>query len=305
MKKQILSFLWVAITSVTFGQNISDSFDTYSAGSLLASQSNGLWTTWSNSPGGAEDAIISDDYSVSGVNSAKLEGGGFVDVVLPLGDQTSGTWNMSFMMLIPSGNGAYFNMLHSFNGSNSNWAFDVLFSESGSATLYKGGGGSTNTVDFSFEHDKWLPVSFDINIDLGVINGSIDGEAFQWDWTIGSSGASSVIGALNLYAWAPEGETGLYYVDDVSFELTNIGLGELDGKVSLFPNPVSNQLTIDSKGFHGGTCEIISVLGAQVYKKRLSSNQEFVDCSSWTPGVYFLQITEKSGSVQRTKFMVE
>ncbi|MCS5662781.1 MAG: T9SS type A sorting domain-containing protein [Flavobacteriales bacterium] len=72
----------------------------------------------------------------------------------------------------------------------------------------------------------------------------------------------------------------------------------------MYPNPVSDRLVVKTENV-GATCEIVSVLGSQIYKKTLPSNHEFVDCSTWIPGVYFLQITNQSGSVQRTKFIVE
>ena len=264
-----------------------------------------MWTTWTNSPGSAEDAEISMQYAYSEPNSVMFETGGSTDVILPLGDQTSGDWNMSFMMLIPSTNGAYFNMLHDFNGNDSNWAFDVFFSETGNGTVAIGGAASTNTQSFTFDHDKWFLVSFDIDVSEGTIDANIDGALVSWDWTIGSSSESSTIGALNLYAFAPEEETGLYYIDDVSFMQTNIGIEELDTTVNLYPNPVSNQLIISNESLQGAICEVFSVLGSQMYNNILSSNKEIIDCSDWNTGVYFIQITSQSGDIKRTKFIVE
>ena len=303
--QKILLIILMGCTPLLFGQNLSDSFDTYTSGDMLASQSAGLWTTWSNSPGTAEDAEISMEYAYSEPNSVKLETGGSTDVILPLGNQTSGDWNMSFMMLIPSANGAYFNMLHDFNGNNSNWAFDVFFSETGDGTVTIGGAASTNTLSFTFEHDKWFLVSFDINVYEGTIDGAIDGANLSWDWTIGSSSESSTIGALNLYAFALEGETGLYYIDDVSFMQTDMEIEELDIALNVYPNPVSDQLIIDTKNLQGATCEIISILGSQIYTKTLFSNREFIDCSDWDSGIYFIQITSQYGTITHMNFIVE
>ena len=304
MKKTLLIIL-MGCTPLLFGQNLSDSFDTYTSGNMLASQSAGLWTTWSNTPGSAEDAEISMDYAYSEPNSVKLETGGSTDVILPLGNQTSGKWNMSFMILIPSDNGAYFNMLHDFNGNNSNWAFDVFFSETGEGTVNIGGATSTNTLSFTFDHDKWFLVSLDINVFEGTIEGTIDGGNLSWDWTIGSQSESSTIGALNLYAYAPNDETGLYYIDDVSFTQTDLAIEELDVTVKVYPNPVSHQLIIDTENIEGASCEIHSILGSQICTKTLISNREYIDCSNWSPGIYFIQITSQFGTVKRMKFIVE
>jgi hypothetical protein len=116
---------------------------------------------------------------------------------------------------------------------------------------------------------------------------------------------SSTIGALNLYAFAPNDETGLYYIDDVSFTQTDMGIEELDITVNVYPNPVSHQLFIDTENLQGARCEIISILGSQIYTKTLISNREFIDCSSWNSGIYIIQITSQYGTVKRMNFIVE
>jgi len=105
-------------------------------------------------------------------------------------------------------------------------------------------------------------------------------------------------------AAAPEEEEALFYIDNVSFQQANLGIKELGESVNLYPNPVSNHLIIETENL-GATCEIVSVLGSMVYRETLSSNHQFVDCSTWVPGVYFLQITDQSDSVQRAKFIVK
>ena len=69
-----------------------DNFDELTVGGYVADQLGGLWTTWSGAPGTAEDALVSDLYSVSPANSILVEG--TTDLVRMFGDEnfTSGTY---------------------------------------------------------------------------------------------------------------------------------------------------------------------------------------------------------------------
>ncbi|MBC8185076.1 hypothetical protein H8E88_28615 [candidate division KSB1 bacterium] len=62
-----------------------DNFDAYTAGEFLAQQSEN-WTTWSDAPGGDEDALISTEQFLSAPNSLLIKGSS--DVVLLLDDRT-------------------------------------------------------------------------------------------------------------------------------------------------------------------------------------------------------------------------
>jgi hypothetical protein len=304
MKKLLLSISCIALCSLSTAQDISDNFDSYTTGGYLAAQSNGVWTTWTNLPGTDEDTQISSDYAYSGANSAVFATGGSTDIVLPLGAQNSNAWNLSFMMYIPSSYGAYFNMLHEF-GQVNNWAFDVFFSATGEGTLHMGGSNSGQTQTFNFAHDQWFSVSVDIDVDADDVTCTVDGSAMNWVWSTASGDPSTQIAALNLYAYAPSGENGLYYIDDVTFQLTDIGIEELDNLAQVYPNPATNNLTIDLNKNEVCDLEIYSLLGHSIYAEELNNASKTIDCSDWTPGVYFLQITDFSGSVQHTKFIVE
>ncbi|MEA3477161.1 MAG: hypothetical protein U9R60_03210, partial [Bacteroidota bacterium] len=51
-----------------------ENFDALTVGGYVAGQLGGLWTTWSGAPGTAEDAIVTDTFSVSPDNSFVVEG---------------------------------------------------------------------------------------------------------------------------------------------------------------------------------------------------------------------------------------
>ena len=58
--------------------NIYDDFDSYKAGEFLGTESNGLWTTWTNAGGTPEDTYITNQLSFSSENLYVLVSGGWL-----------------------------------------------------------------------------------------------------------------------------------------------------------------------------------------------------------------------------------
>ena len=75
MKKHLLFWaVMFAISSFVTAQTVafSDNFDSYPVGSHL-SQVNSAWTTWTGTPGGSDDGIISSTQAYSTPNSLYIE----------------------------------------------------------------------------------------------------------------------------------------------------------------------------------------------------------------------------------------
>ena len=71
--KKLLLLLSIACPVITSSaQAIYDDFDDYKVGQHLGIESNGLWTTWTSSPGGTEDTYVVDDEFFSPDNSIHL-----------------------------------------------------------------------------------------------------------------------------------------------------------------------------------------------------------------------------------------
>lgn len=107
-------------------QILNYDFENLNVGDKVAQTIGNPWTTWSNLPGSDEDALISDEHTI-GSRSLKIDNGN--DVLLKLGDKTTGAYKISFDMYIPEGKEGYFNILHNItetSGFNS-WAFSVYF----------------------------------------------------------------------------------------------------------------------------------------------------------------------------------
>ncbi|MBW7859430.1 MAG: hypothetical protein H3C43_14335, partial [Leptonema sp. (in: Bacteria)] len=50
----------------------ADDFESYTAGLKLAQQAPTVWTTWSNAPGGSEDAEVTTEQAYGGTKSVKV-----------------------------------------------------------------------------------------------------------------------------------------------------------------------------------------------------------------------------------------
>jgi len=126
-----------------------DDFEAYNAGEQLACQNPEEWTTWSNLPCDAtEDAYISDDFAYSGVNSVHIVTNN--DQVKNLDTYfTSGVYEISLMIYIPTGADGYYNVLSDFNAAYE-WGFEVYFNTGGDGSVNAGG---TGAATFTFPFD--------------------------------------------------------------------------------------------------------------------------------------------------------
>jgi type IX secretion system substrate protein len=201
-----------------------DDFEAYTVGDNIA-EVNDDWTTWSNSPGGGEDGVISDAYAYSGTQSLYLVNN--TDQVLPFGGLTEGVFETGLMMYVPSGYCGYFNLLHlldEVDGSNE-WGLEVYFHDTGDIEIHAGGTGSASST---YTPDTWVYCKAIIDLDADQAEFYIDDALIHsWQWSIqanGSPGANQ-LSAMNI--WGGGDGTPDFYVDDVY-----IGPYELDRELT-------------------------------------------------------------------------
>jgi hypothetical protein len=216
----------------------TDNFDSYTVGGQLACQEPVEWTTWSNAPcDPVEDPLISSNYAFSGANSVVITQNN--DLVKPIGTQTTGKWDIGFMIYIPTGQQGYFNTLAvSPITGTTNWAMQCYFEAAGAARMDAGG---ANSALWTYAYDTWqlCRVIVDLDLDLGEF--WFDGVLIHsWQWTLGTFGAGS---PLQLDANNFFGATALdeMYVDDymvggypfVPVELTSFTANVNENNVTL------------------------------------------------------------------------
>ncbi len=221
MKKLLLiAFYFVGFAFLT-GQNVilTENFDGFTAGVKFTQAFNNkdVWTTWSNAPGGAEDALLSDKFAVSAPNSLVLANS--QDIVLLLGDRLDGRYIVEFDLLIETGKIGYYNMLNDFAGSNSVWAYQVYFNTGGKGVI---DAGKASAATFDFAYDSWIHVStvIDLDDDFATLYFD-DDEIISWKWSSGTGGAGTLnkLDAVNFYGNTTGGSSGMY-IDNVVFSST-------------------------------------------------------------------------------------
>lgn len=241
MKKTFFTFVLFFVTITTsFSQTLvfGENFDSYSNGDKIAQVAGAPWTTWSNAPGGSEDGTVSNAQSVSASNSLNIVTNN--DVIVDLGDLTTGRYRIDFDYYIAAGKLGYFNALQNFAGSSSKWGMQVLFNSDLTASVDAGGSG---TATFNYLADTWMHIRMfvDLDNDLGTL--LIDGEELvSWQWSTGAQGDGDLVklDAIDFFGWSGKGAAN-YFVDN--FELNS--LPTLDAPTNLVAAIDANTTGID------------------------------------------------------------
>ncbi|MBN1339383.1 MAG: VCBS repeat-containing protein [Bacteroidales bacterium] len=191
-----------------------DDFESYSTGDFIAVQNPAWWTTWSNQPGGGEDAPVTDALANSGSQSIVIEG--TTDVVLKFGNKTAGRYQFSFNMYIPTGFSGYFN-LQKYETPGTEFGEQIFFFEDGTARFDLEYGGVLN---FTYPKDAWFEVVQIIDLDSDLTRLYVDGyliREWPFSYSQNTTGGSLQLGGFDFWAGAENGETPKYYIDDIQF----------------------------------------------------------------------------------------
>jgi len=225
-----------------------DDFEAYSVGDYIAEQNPDFWATWSGTPGGAEDGIISDAQAYAGSNSLLIEDdGGATDVILKLGDKTSGSFEVYWNMYVPSGANAYYNFQKT-ELPGSEWAFDVFFYDDGTGEFQID---QVTLTTFNYAPDTWMLLDHMIDLDKDSAMFYIDGTlVYEWQWT---NGGLLQLGGVDFYT---NDATYMNYIDDLCY--LQLG-GSTDPAIAVSPDMVETNVVT---GFTGEEMLNIENVGA-------------------------------------------
>lgn len=182
------------------GAVFCDNIDTYPIGALGPNAD--WWSTWSGVEGGAEDGIVSTDYAASGANSVLIPEGGVTDVILKLGNLSTGRYSLAWEMYVPSGKHGYYNVQET-EVPGVAWNVDVFF---GLATPGEGEITIPSEVAFTYPPDAWFTVEHVIDMDANTIDIIINGVTVLSDVYDGN------IGGVDFYSIDASNR---YYLDDI------------------------------------------------------------------------------------------
>ena len=287
--KKIYLFL-IAIAFVSFDSNaqlIDDDFELYFAGPI-GNQNPTVWRTWSGTPNDAEDLEIIEGFSNSGDKSGFVGSNGTQDVVLQLGNLTSGLHTLQFQMYLNSGSTGYFNiqgevpsgpMAGVFNSGN------IFFNELG-VTPGEGAEDGANATTFTYPEDTWFPVTIVFDLDFSTYQMSVDGNLVHATPVFFT--ADGTLGGIDFFS---VNDNNAYYIDDVIFVEGNLSSTSFEQNTfRVYPNPVQDRLNIETTAT---VSEVIvyNVLGKVVLQSRPDRISPSIDMSSLGSGAYLVNVT--------------
>jgi hypothetical protein len=236
---------WVGAQTPLF-----ESFDSYAFGDRIAASDPENWSTWNALPGTTEDAFITDTLSFSTPHSIRffqVEGhpftGGPTDVLLGLGNKIAGQYVLSWKMYVPTGKGAYIELLHGADVPSAAPAMVIAFPtwvDNDNIDLWAAG----SKYDGHYPHDVWFTVTMGFDLDARIATLSINNTLIaSWAFDTMPSGLASVnqLGAIRFLASSGSFLTlGEYYIDDISYMEGSVGIEEVKTiRITMAPNPTS------------------------------------------------------------------
>ncbi|MEA2096988.1 MAG: T9SS type A sorting domain-containing protein, partial [Candidatus Cloacimonadota bacterium] len=196
------------------GVIIEDNMDSYSVGDYIGVVGDD-WTTWSGTPGGADDALVTDVEASSTPNSVVVEEN--QDIVLIMDNYETGVYTYEMKMFVPTGYCGYFN-LQKTNVPGTEWAFQIYFQTDGTALADAGAAGA---LTYAFNHDEWMELKIVVDLDTDWATYYHDGvEMIGYQYSLGCFGAGALLsfGGVNIFGGANSGgpgDTPMFYFDDV------------------------------------------------------------------------------------------
>lgn len=289
MKK--LYTLALALVTITASAQFELNFDDYSPGS--ASDQIGLIILWPAD--GVTSAQLTDEQSFSPELSMVVrenDGTNVDDVLVQLGDATTGVWSVQWMMYVPSGKTGFWNIQQNQSADPAQWNGQFFVGATAS-----GGTLGFITVDqdpeaqVAYPEGEWFSVTHVIDLDNGTHTVDINGELLldNADYLNSSAEPATQLGSVNYYAIDADNR---YYIDD--FKLVEGNLLSTDSfetiSFNVYPNPVQDKLNIQSQDVVDQVA-IYNVLGKLVYQGSPNIVSPSVDMSNFNSGVYFVEVT--------------
>jgi hypothetical protein len=188
---------------------ICDGFDTYTLGGLNAQSTN--WDTWDGTGG---DGVVGVAQALTGTQSLEIDftfPGTTQDVILLLGDSTTGNYRLQWKMYIPAGKKGYYNVQHTLAPTHI-YASDVFFDGAGVGKLQIG----TDVIaTIAYPEATWFDVTQDFDLTNDATTFKVNGVTVAtWQFSRANTGTSNVLAGIDFY---PIDATYKYYVDNVQF----------------------------------------------------------------------------------------
>ncbi len=207
---QFLCLFTLAFTLNANAQFVTDDFDSYEEGYIGPQADH--WTTWLGNEGTPEDGIISTDQANSGSQSMYIGPGQVQDVLLLLGNESSGNLYLSWHMYVDDQGSAYWNIQES-ETPGINWNLEVAMGSDNMGTPTMPGLGivvqeGALLTEFQYEFNTWMHFEHFVDMDNDIIVLTKDGETLIEAPYLGG------LGAIDFFSINNDNS---YYIDDVIY----------------------------------------------------------------------------------------
>jgi Secretion system C-terminal sorting domain len=92
------------------------------------------------------------------------------------------------------------------------------------------------------------------------------------------------------------------YAADGTCQILQNNSFESGNKMTIYPNPAENQLTITGTMIQDSSISIYNGFGQLILKKENQNTTLVLDVSSFEAGIYFVEVNQNNGSIQTLKF---
>lgn len=198
-------FAVILLSHLSAQVTLNEDFESYNNGDLITIASSD-WLLW---PKG-NDSPVTNELSMSGSNSLKLEGTRETDIYFPFKHKfTAGSIDFSMYLYIPKGSNGYFS-LQGLEEIGKIWSLQCYLDNTG---FFRISTTQNGKIQNAYPQDQWFKFSIAINLDSHLVSIMIDDEC------VGSyletDPTKQSIASLALY---PDGDNSLFYVDDIDFQ---------------------------------------------------------------------------------------
>lgn len=252
---------------------LCENFESYLNGSSFP-VNNSRWGLWpSTTP---ELAKIQSSPTSGNNKTLYVQRNGTIDpdLLLKLGNKTTGRYRLSWQMFIAKDKTAHYNIQHEENVTNGHWAFQVDFKSNGIGDVYLYS--NTPVSSFPFLTGAWNTVMHIIDLDKDEIELWINNEFVDaWKFSLGNKGVGQIsygskLGAVNFYA----DDGAEFYVDNICMwqKRSSIVAGVWDpvcvknGESYTSPGAATNSLYTNNEYSRGYCSNVCDYWGAKITK---------------------------------------
>lgn len=224
-----------------------DDFEAYNNGDFVA-QVSPDWTTWSNAPGGSEDAPIIEGFASSGNKSLAITGspsGGPIDLVLPFGGvYNEGLFTFGMKLYVGQEKGAYMN-IQAVNPIGTTWAVDFFFNSDKSLFITQASSATGSTLSGIYPQGEWMDFTVDVNLSTNIWQFFVNGNSIGL-----FANENNSVASLDIFPYTTDGATPEFWIDDIYYTHDDYVVPNLDLAV-LPPTIKEYYLTSDQVNLTG------------------------------------------------------